>query len=126
MEEHKQQFISRQRMREEEELRDLQVWTMISSLRIWEDEKLKDVQANHPPKVGTTACPCCLRWNYSIYPCGLCPIYLYTGKTGCRGTPYTAIEEALETAVNYKWLEPDVRDEIDFLQEVTQALLGNY
>lgn len=37
---------------------------------------------------GTENCACCKKWNHHGNRCVGCPIFQFTGRRGCEGTPY--------------------------------------
>jgi len=107
------------------DLLDLQVWTMIESLRVWEDVKLTDALAGKRPRVGAWDCPCCRLWNLDGNGCDPCPISEYSGEDCCKGTPYDEVVWALGTGLPGP-IVFHMGLEIDYLAEVTQGLLARY
>jgi hypothetical protein len=60
--------------------------------------------------------------------CYTCPIYKYTGKTGCEGTPCEAFERLPSGDCSYDLhaeLTACAQWEIDFLREVERKRVNN-
>jgi hypothetical protein len=69
--------------------------------------------------IGTSSCPLCARFFGKAFDgtrCRGCPVYTFTGKTSCEGTPFRAAVDAKYNTVSAFRLA--ARAEADFLKSL--------
>jgi hypothetical protein len=99
-----------------------QIIALQESIALWNDNYVAAVN-NSTFSTDFQDCACCIEWYNSD--CNGCPIYQYTGKTMCDGTPYQNVRTAIKNNTS-KYNDHQQRtnvinavvDELNFFNEV--------